>query len=115
MARSDNIRADIERIGAMPDAEFAETWGEWARQRDRDLTLLRQRWLDDLARALPYAEQEEAAVAELVAAKEACRDDPTDATRRRKAEAVAAVRAIRAGERDGRTTFVAGDAYPTGV
>lgn len=115
MARSDNLRADIERIRSMPDDEFETRWGSWAYERDRDLTLMRQRWLDDLTRALPYAEREEEAVAELVAAKAACADGPNPDTRARKAAAVAAVQAVRAEERAGRTNFVAGDAYATGV
>ena len=99
----------------MPDDEFETQWGAWARERDRDLTLMRQRWLDDLERALPFAEREEDAVAELVDAKAACADDPTPDTRARKAAAVAAVQALRAEERAGRTSFLAGDAYATGV
>jgi len=115
VARSDNIRADIERISTMPDAEFEARWGAWAHKRDRDLSLMRQRWLGDLERALPFAEREEAAVAELIAAKVACTDEPSATNRARKATAVAAVQAARAEERTGRTTFVAGDAYATGV
>lgn len=115
MARSDNIRADIERISTMPDDEFAQQWGEWCRRQDRDLTLMRRRWLDDLERALPHAVAEEEAVAVLVDAKAAFAADPSTGNRARKEGAIAAVQAIRAEERTGRTTFVAGDAYATGV
>lgn len=111
MARSDNLRADLERIGAMTDVEFEARWGNWCRQRDRDPALTRQRWLGDLTRAIPFAEREEDALAELVAAKAAYADEPSDANRARKAAAIAAIQAVRAEERTGRTTFVAGDAY----
>ena len=115
MARSDNLRADIERISAMPDDEFEAQWGQWAHERDRDLTLMRRRWLGDLERMLPFAEAEEEAVAELLAAKAACVDEPTPANRERKAAAVAAVQAVPAQERVGRTALVASEAYATGV
>lgn len=112
MARSDVIRADLERIRGMSEAEFADKWGAWARAQDRDLTLVRQRWISDLEHMLPHAEREEEAVAELVAAKEAFRDDPSEANRRRKADAVAAVQAARFEERANRTGIrVAGDAF----
>ncbi len=116
MARSDVIRADLERIRGMSDEEFDAQWGEWARRQDRDLRLLRERWIGDLERMLPHAEREEAALAELVAAKDAYRDDPSEGNRNRKANAVTAVQDIRAEERDGRDTHgLAGDAYVTGV
>ena len=115
MARSDVIRADLERIRDMPDAEFEAKWGAWARAQDRDLSLMRQRWLGDLEHMLPHAEAEEAAVEELVAAKDAYRGDPSDTNRLRKAVAVAAVQAIRFEERANRSGIrLAGDAYVTG-
>ena len=115
MARSDVIRADLERIRSMPDDEFEAQWGEWARQADRDLTLMRQRWLEDLERALPYAEAEEEAGAELIAAKDAYREDPSEENRVRRAAASEAVRTVRLAERSrpGRQT-IAGDAFTTG-
>lgn len=115
MARSDNIRADLERIRSMPDVEFEARWGLWCLRQDRDIHLMRQRWIDDLERMLPYAEWEDAAVAELVAAKDAFRADPSEVNRVRKADAVAAVQAIRAEERSNRSGVrVAGDAYVAG-
>lgn len=111
--RSEVIRADIDRIEAMSDDEFRDRWGTWARAQDRDPTLVRQRWLDDLRRALPYAEREEAAVAELVAAKDAYRADPSGENRARKVAAVEAVRAIRAEERTD-AVRIGGDAFVTG-
>lgn len=116
MARSDNLRADIERICNMPDDEFAAKWGWWCYQRDRDINLMRRRWIADLEYALPFAEREEAAVAELVAAKDACRADSSDANRARKTAAIAAVQAIRAEERANRTAVgIVGDAFAPGV
>ncbi len=116
MARSDVIRADLERIRGMSDEEFADKWGAWARSQDRDLNLVRQRWIEDLEHALPHAEREEEAVAKLVAAKDAFRDDPSEANRQRKADAVAAVQAVRLAERANRTGVrVVGDAYVTGA
>jgi hypothetical protein len=114
--RSDVIRADLERVGSMTDEEFTDRWGEWARQADRDPQLVRQRWLSDLERALSYALLEETAVGELVAAKEAYREDPTPENRARRDAAVTAVQAIRAEERSqpGRS-MVAGDAYVVGT
>ena len=106
MARSDNIRADIERISAMPDDEFVEQWGEWCRQRDRDPALMRQRWLDDLGRALPHAVAEEEAVAVLIEAKAAYAADSSPGNRARKEGAIAAVQAIRAEDRVGRTSRI---------
>jgi hypothetical protein len=112
MARSDNLRADIDRISSMSDDEFAAKWGAWCRAQDRDLNLMRQRWIEDLEYALPFAEREEAAVAELVDAKDAFRTDPTDANRTRRATAVAAVQAARAEERANRTAVgIVGDAF----
>lgn len=112
MARSDVIRADLERIRAMPDEEFEAQWGEWARQADRDLRLVRERWIGDLERMLPYAVAEEDALVEMTAAKDAYREDPSPGNKARRAAAVAAVQAIRAEERNhpGRQ-FVAGDAF----
>lgn len=113
--RSENIRADIDRIRSMPDDEFADRWSAWCHAQDRDLHLMRARWIADLEAALPHAQREDAAVAELVAAKDAYRTDPSDANRDRKAAAVAAVQALRAAERADRTGVqVCGDAY-TGV
>jgi len=115
VARSDVIRADLERIRDMPDAEFEEKWGAWARAQDRDISLMRQRWIGDLEHMLPHAEAEEAAVVELVAAKDAFRADPSDANRERKAAAVAAVQAVRFEERANRTGIrLAGDAFVNG-
>jgi hypothetical protein len=112
MARSDVIRADLDRVRSMSDEEFAEQWGEWARQADRDPKLVQQRWIADLEHALPYAEAEEAAVEELVAAKDAYRADPSAENKARRAAAVEAVSAVRAEERSrpGRQ-MVAGDAF----
>lgn len=112
MARSDVIRADLDRVRGMSDEEFAEQWGEWARRADRDPKLVQQRWIRDLERALPYAEAEEAAVEELVAAKDAYRDDPSPDNKARRQAAITAVSAIRAEERSrpGRH-MVAGDAF----
>jgi len=116
MARSDVIRADLDRIRSMPDQEFEAAWGEWGRSLDKDLRLVRERWIRDLEHALPYAEQEEDAVAVLVDAKEAYRYDPTEANKARKATAAAALRAIHDAERARNTRQrVAGDAYVTGV
>lgn len=110
MARSDVIRADLERIRSTPDDEFAEKWGEWARQNDRDLNLMRQRWIGDLERALPHAEAEEAVLGELVAAKDAYREDQSEPNRVRRAAAVAAVQAVRNAER-GRSRKMTGDTF----
>lgn len=115
MARSDVIKADLERIRSMPDKEFEDSWGEWARQADRDLRLVRDRWISDLERALPYAEAEEAAVEGLVAAKDAYRAEPNAANKARRAVAVEAVKEIRAAERaQAGRQFVVGDAFVTG-
>ena len=121
MARSDVIRADLERIQSMSDGEFAEKWGAWARSQDRDLDLVRQRWVEDLEYALPYAEAEEAACEDLVAAKDAYRDDPSEENKVLKAAAVEAVQLVRAEERlkrvdsTGRPLLrLGGDAYPSG-
>jgi hypothetical protein len=57
------------------------------------------------------AEIEAALLASLVAAKDAHRSDPNEATRAAKAEAVADVRAYRAVVRAGRSQLVAGDSY----
>lgn len=112
MPRSDVLRADLERIGSMPDDEFEAKWGEWCRSRDRDIRLMRQRWIGDLEHMLAHAEREDIAVIELVAAKDAYQADPSDANRERKAAAVAAVLAIRAEERAQRPGMrVCGDAY----
>lgn len=112
MARSDVIRADLERVRGMSDEEFTEQWGEWARQADRDVDKVRERWLADLERALPYAEAEEAAIEELVAAKNAYRNDPTAENKARRDAAVTAVQAARAEERShpGRS-MMAGDTF----
>lgn len=112
MARSDVIRADLERIRGMSDEQFVEQWGEWARQADRDPALVRERWITDLEHALPYAEQEEEACAELVAAKDAYRGDPTPENKALRDAAFAVVRDIRNEERSrpGRR-MIAGDAF----
>jgi hypothetical protein len=112
VARSDVIRADLDRIRGMSDDEFVEKWGEWARQADRDPLLVRERWIADLERALPYAEQEEKALAELVAAKDAYREDRSAENKARRDAAAAAVRDIRNEERSqpGRR-MIAGDAF----
>lgn len=116
MARSDNIRADLERVRSMPDEEFADKWGDWAHRQDRDLRLVRKRWIDDLEHMLPHAEAEEEAVEELVTAKDAYRADPTDNNKRRRDDAVAKVQAVRSAERANRSGVrVGGDAYVTGV
>lgn len=116
MARSDNLRADIERIRSMSAADFTAKWGAWARQRDRDLTLMRERWIADLELMLPFAVREEEAVEELVAAKLAFSAEPNDGNRTRKAAAVAAVQQIRAEERANRKHVgIVGDAFTTAV
>lgn len=115
MARSDTIRADIDRISSMSDVEFAERWGEWARSQDRDLALMRERWISDLKRMLPHAELEDAAGVELVAAKAAYWEAPTEANRQRRDAAVANIQAIRREERTSRPArTVAGDAFMGG-
>lgn len=111
--RSENIRADIARVSSMSEEEFLAKWGAWCRAQDRDPALMRRRWLEDLEHMLPFAEREEAAVAELVAAKDAYRADPS--ARARRDAAVAAVQEIRAAERAGRPGLrPAGDAFVTG-
>jgi hypothetical protein len=58
------------------------------------------------------SDREDEAVAVLVAAKDAYRKDPSEENGKAKAEAVAAVEAIRQEERSGRTgVSVAGDAF----
>lgn len=115
MGRSDVIQLDLERIRGMSDEEFEEKWGDWAREADRDLHLVRQRWVGDLERALPYARAEDEAVRELVAAKDAYRSKKTPKNKARREAAVQAVRELRVAERTrpGRQ-FVAGDAFVTG-
>jgi hypothetical protein len=116
MARSDVIRGDIERIGSMSDHDFEQKWGGWAYANDRDLGMVRRRWLDDLDHALGFAEEEEYALVELVAAKEVYADDPSQANKDRKAAAVAAVQDIRARERVRRgNRLIGGDAYTNGA
>jgi len=116
VARSDNIRADIERVRTMPAREFADRWGEWARVQDREIERVRQRWIDDLEKMLPFAEQEEALLGDLVAAKEAYRTNPSRPNRAARAAAVTAVQALRATERADRARVrIAGDAYVSGV
>jgi hypothetical protein len=57
-----------------------------------------------------------AAVDQLVAAKDAYREDPSEANRKAKEKAVAKVQKIRADEREGRAGLsVGGDAEQTGV
>lgn len=116
MSRADNIRADLARIGGMSDAEFEQQWGEWCRRHDRDIALMRQRWLRDLDHMLWHAQQEESACVELVAAKDAYREDPSAGNRTRRDEAIARVRDIRAAERSNRGDGhrIAGDAFVTG-
>lgn len=112
MARSDVIRADLERLRGMSDKQFQAKWGAWALSQDRDWRLVRQRWISDLEHMLPHAESEEAAVADLVAAKDAFRADPSEDNRQHKADAVAAVQAVRAEERANRVGVrLAGDAF----
>lgn len=115
MARADVIRDDLERIRSMPDDEFVERWGPWARAQDRDLALMRARWVGDLEAMLPHAEAEDEAGVELVAAKDAYMAKPSDENRRRKAAAVDAIQALRAEARTNRRTLgVVGDAFVTG-
>jgi hypothetical protein len=112
MARSDNIRADIERISSMSDEEFEAKWGTWCYAQDRDVRMMRLRWINDLEYALPFAVREEDALTELTAAKAAYRDDPTDENRAWKASAVAEVQVVRAEERINRTYVgIVGDAF----
>jgi hypothetical protein len=60
--------------------------------------------------------RETAAVDQLVAAKDAYREDPSEANRKARDKAVAKVQKIRAEEREGRTGLsVGGDAEQTGV
>jgi hypothetical protein len=119
-SRADVIRADIDRIRGMSDAEFAEKWGDWARRQDRDLKLVRRRWLEDLEYALPHAEREAESGAVLVAAKDAYRADPSEENKAAKDAAVRAVQDIRAEERGSREPAdpkgfrLAGDAYVVG-
>lgn len=69
----------------------------------------------DLATAKAALEQAEAdATDELIAAKQAYRDDPTGENRRRKAAAVEHIQEIRAAVRADRPTQIGGDAYVTG-
>lgn len=112
MARSEVIRADLERIRGMSDEEFAEQWGEWARQADRELAKVKDRWVSDLEWNLEHAELEEDALAELVAAKDAYRADQSPANKARRQAAMDTVREIRQQERSrpGRQ-MVAGDAF----
>lgn len=114
MSRSDNIRADIERVESMPDDEFSEKWGAWAYRQDRDLDLMRQRWLNDLKTLLPYAVREDEACEELVRAKDAYRMSPTKVNQERKQLAVAAVQEIRSEYRT-KGVQVIGDAFVDGV
>jgi hypothetical protein len=73
VARSEVIRADLERIRGMSDQEFADEWGEWARRNDRDPRLVQERWVRDLEYQLPFAEREEEVLPAFVDAKEAFR------------------------------------------
>jgi hypothetical protein len=75
---------------------------------------MRQRWLADLERMLPYAEREDEACVELVAAKDAYRDDPTAENLERKQMAVMTVQDIRAEERTAGVQ-VCGDAFIGGA
>lgn len=113
MGRAEVIEADLDRIRSMPDDVFEQQWGAWCLSQDRDVNLMRQRWIADLERMLPYARQEDAAVEELVAAKDAYRTDPTPAARNRRDVAVAAVQNLRAQERETRRDKyrIGGDAY----
>lgn len=112
MGRAEVIRADIERIESMSGEEFEERWGAWARSQDRDVTLMRARWISDLRAMLPHAEREDEAGVELVAAKDAYKAKPTDKSRARRDAAVAAIQAIRLEERSSRSTLaIAGDAF----
>jgi hypothetical protein len=100
----------------MSDKEFAEKWGDWARRNDRDLRLVRERWISDLEHMLPFAEREEEAVAELVEAKEASQSDPSEANRERRDTAVKTVQDIRFEERANRGDNIrlGGDVYIEG-
>lgn len=114
--RAEVVRADLERIGRMSAEEFAEQWGEWARRQDRDVTLVQERWVSDLTHAVGYAEREADAVAHLVAAKTAYRDDPTPENKTRRDDWVRVVQEIRAAERhESRTIGPAGDAFVVGT
>lgn len=115
MARSDVVKADLERIRGMSRKDFEDKWGDWARERDRDVTLVQQRWVRDLEHQLAHAKQEEALLDELTAAKAAHQENPTDASRQRRDAAVASIQAVRAAERANRTVSLAGDAYETGA
>lgn len=115
-SRAENAQADLERISAMTAEQFEAEWGEWARQQDKDLTPVRQRWLNDLERTAEHAAAEAAAVAELVEAKAAYRDDPNPHTKAWKDAAVAAVQQIRSQERTAeRRVGPAGDVFVVGT
>lgn len=115
MARSDVVKADLERIQGMSRKDFADKWGDWARARDRDVALVQQRWVRDLEHQLTHAQQEEALLDELTEAKAAHRKSPTDASRQRRDAAVASIQAVRAAERANRTVRIGGDTYETGA
>ncbi len=112
MARSNNISADIARVEGMSEAEFAAQWGEWAERRDKDPRKVQRRWVRELKAALPHAQAEDAAVADLVAAKDNYRADPNPTTKAAKDAAVAAVQALRQTERATRKGVrIVGDAF----
>lgn len=113
MGRAEVIEADLERIRSMPSDQFEEQWGAWCRSQDRDVNLMRQRWIADLEHMAAYAQREDEAVAELVAAKDAYRSDPSPMARARRDAAVAKVQACRAEEREARRdkVTVGGDAF----
>jgi hypothetical protein len=99
MSRAEIAAADLARITAMSQEEFRDEWGEWARLRDRDVELVRTRWISDLRDQITWGEQEDLVLAELVAAKDAYRADPNEATKARKARAVAEIVQLRSMER----------------
>lgn len=116
VARSDNIRADIERLRSMSDEDFHARWAEWCFNNDRDVDLMRARWIGDLEYALPFAEREDSACADLVDAKDAYREEPTEENRQWRDQCVDYVLSIRAEERaDRRRLFIGGDAFVSGV
>lgn len=59
--------------------------------------------------------REKAAVDQLIAAKDAFREDPSEKNRKARDKAVAAVQKIRNEDRADRTGLIGGDAFPTGA
>lgn len=140
MNRADVVRADLERVRDMTPERFAAEWDEWARASGQNVHDLRRHWIADLEYALPFAEREDAAVAELNPIKDEYRRlshlraalahlemadvdvelldqlrpqvEDVEPLRGQLSDARDAVRAIRTEERAGRSgPAVRGDAY----